>query len=126
MVLFDTGSSDSINVWAATEHGGAYYPIRGFTEYDDVPCNAHIGSGDYLLSVEEILLKLLAYATHLEEVRGSQIGNGPCKNECEILKSVRALLNACTGHDSLQANKKMVLRNAVRRLQVNHLRPPND
>ncbi len=102
------------------------YPVRGFTEYDDVPCNTHIGSGDYMLSVEEILLELLEYAMHLEEVGGSQIGNGPCKNECEILKSVGALLNARTGHDSSQANKKTALRNAVRRLPVNHLRSPTD
>jgi two-component system, chemotaxis family, CheB/CheR fusion protein len=127
VVLFGACSDSSIGVRAVKEHGGmVIIQSDGVAECGEMPRDARLGDGDYVLPMEEMSPRLIEYAAHLEDAGDSQIDDGLRKNGRQPLKHILALLTRAPVTIFRNTKKNTVIRRIERRMQVNRSRSPAD
>jgi len=121
IILAGSGSDGTLGLRAVKEHGGLTLAQAGFDETAllGMPSSAAAtGLVDYVMPVEEMPERLIAYARHLGKVVGQKGTDGTRRDAQEHLIKICALLRARLGHDFSDYKDKTLIRRIQRRMQV--------
>ena len=121
IVLSGVGSDGAAGLAQVKEHGGLTIAQGDFEDraMSGMPQSAAAtGLVDYVLRVEDIPARLIAYRDHLDHVADRKDGEGTRTDAAQHLASVMNVLRAKTGHDFSKYKAKTVTRRIQRRMQV--------
>jgi two-component system CheB/CheR fusion protein len=121
IILSGGGSDGTEGVREVKEHGGLTIAQAAFDEHamSGMPMSATAtGLVDYVLSIEEMPAKLVAYSKHLLSVEPHKDADGTRLDAGEHLAKICSLLRSKLGHDFSQYKEKTLVRRIQRRMQV--------
>ena len=121
VILSGGGSDGTQGLREIKEHGGLTMAQAEFDEHamSGMPMSAtSTGLVDYVLAIEEMPAKLVAYNKHLLAVEPHKGPDGTRNDASDHLTKVYALLRAKLGHDFSQYKEKTLVRRIQRRMQV--------
>ncbi|MDR6305326.1 two-component system CheB/CheR fusion protein [Nitrobacter vulgaris] len=121
IVLSGTGTDGSLGLKTVKESGGLTIAQAesDHTAMSGMPRSAVLtGLVDYILPVEEMPARLLAYRDHLRNVAGHKDGDGVREDAWEHLTAITAMLRIKTDHDFSRYKEATVARRVQRRMQV--------
>lgn len=121
IILSGGGSDGTEGLRAIKEHGGLTMAQADFDEHamSGMPMSAAAtGLVDYVLAIEAMPAKLIAYSKHLLVVEPSKGPDGTREDTAEHLGKICALLRGAVGHDFRQYKEKTLIRRIQRRMQV--------
>ena len=121
IVLSGVGSDGSSGLTAVKEGGGLTIAQAEFDHHamSGMPQSAAAtGQVDFVMKVEEMPAKLIAYRDHIALVAERKDDEGTRTDTAEHLATVLAVLRAKTGHDFGNYKTKTVTRRIQRRMQV--------
>lgn len=121
VILSGGGSDGSEGLKVVKETGGLTIAQAEFDHHALVGMPrsaAATGLVDYVLPVEEMPAKLIAYVQHLQRVQSHKGADGTRVDATEHLSKVCALVRGATGHDFSHYKEKTLVRRIQRRMQV--------
>lgn len=121
IILSGGGSDGTEGLRAIKEHGGLTMAQADFDEHamSGMPMSAAAtGLVDYVLAIEAMPAKLIAYSKHLLVVEPNKGPDGTREDTAEHLGKICALLRGAVGHDFRQYKEKTLIRRIQRRMQV--------
>jgi two-component system CheB/CheR fusion protein len=121
VILSGGGSDGTEGLREIKERGGLTIAQATFDEHamSGMPMSATAtGLVDYVLSVEEIPARLIAYSKHLLSVEPHKDADGTRLDAGEHLVKICSLLRSKLGHDFSQYKEKTLVRRIQRRMQV--------
>jgi two-component system CheB/CheR fusion protein len=121
IVLAGIGSDGSSGLALVKEHGGLTIAQAEFDHHamDGMPRSAaNTGHVDFVLPVEQMAAKLVAYRDHLALVSDRKDGDGLRTDAAAELTAVLATLRSKTGRDFSKYKSKTLTRRIQRRMQV--------
>jgi two-component system CheB/CheR fusion protein len=121
IVLSGGGSDGTQGLRMIKEHGGLTMAQAAFDEHamSGMPMSAaSTGLVDYVLAIEEMPAKLVAYSKHLLAVEPHKGSDGTRQDIGEHLAKICAQLRNRLGHDFSQYKDKTLVRRIQRRMQV--------
>jgi two-component system CheB/CheR fusion protein len=121
VILSGGGSDGTEGLREIKERGGLTIAQAAFDEHamSGMPMSATAtGLVDYVLSVEEMPAKLIAYSKHLLSVEPHKDADGTRLDAGEHLAKICALLRSKLGHDFSGYKEKTLVRRIQRRMQV--------
>lgn len=121
VILSGGGSDGTEGLQEIKEHGGLTIAQAAFDEHAMIgmPTSAAAtGLVDYVLPVEKMPAKLLAYSKHLLSVEQHKDADGARQDAGEHLAKICSLLRGKLGHDFSQYKEKTLVRRIQRRMQV--------
>ena len=124
IVLSGVGSDGSLGVRTIKEHGGLTFAQAEFDHeaMSGMPLSAAAtGLVDYVVPIEAMPEKLLAYRRFLGADKSRKGSDGIRQDTKDYLQQIAALLRKATGHDFSKYKDTTVARRVQRRLQVKQL-----
>ncbi|HXT80663.1 MAG TPA: chemotaxis protein CheB, partial [Acetobacteraceae bacterium] len=121
IILSGGGSDGTEGLRAIKEHGGLTMAQAAFDEHamSGMPHSAAAtGLVDYVLAIEDMPAKLVAYSSHLLAVEPHKGADGTRQDAVEHLTRICSLLRNKLGHDFSQYKEKTLVRRIQRRMQV--------
>ena len=121
IILSGGGSDGSEGLREIKEQGGLTIAQAAFDEHamNGMPTSATAtGLVDFVLPVEEMPAKLVAYSKHLLTVEAHKDSDGIRQDAAEHLAKICSLLRGKLGHDFSQYKEKTLVRRIQRRMQV--------
>jgi len=124
VILSGGGSDGTEGLREIKERGGLTIAQAAFDEHamSGMPTSATAtGLVDYVLSIEEMPAKLIAYSKHLLSVEPHKDADGTRLDAGEHLAKICSLLCSKLGHDFSQYKEKTLVRRIQRRMQVQQI-----
>ncbi len=121
VILSGSGSDGTEGLREVKEQGGLTIAQAAFDEHamSGMPTSATAtGLVDYVLPIEEMPAKLVAYSKHLLTVEPHKGADGTREDAVEHLAKICSLVRSKLGHDFGQYKEKTLVRRIQRRMQV--------
>lgn len=121
IILSGGGSDGTEGLREIKEQGGLTIAQAAFDEHalSGMPMSAAAtGLVDFVLPIEEMPAKLIAYSGHLLTVEPHKDADGVRQDAGEHLARICSLLRAKLGHDFSQYKEKTLVRRIQRRMQI--------